>query len=365
MKLKHILAVGFAACLIVTTAAWAVSFSTNKGYFLPTVAGDPNLWGGYLNDTTAIIDNNMGGLATVNVSGSANVTATSTQAQNLVQKLTGTLTGSINYVLPAAGSFYIINNATAGGFTVTVLTSAGGSTGTLVPQGQSLHVWSDGTNVYPANGSSTTPSLPVGSGMEFWGTSAPPGWIFPFGQSLGRTTCPALFAVITTTYGTVDGSHFTAPDMRGRLAIGKDDMGGSASTRITAGVSGITGTTLGATGGDQRAQADPISSGLTGGVSASSSASSAVTDPGHAHGLIDATFSGVGATSGGTSSNTGTTSQTTTNTNTTGITVATSVTTSITNTMGVSVTTGLSGGAQNVQPGIIANYIINAGGPCT
>lgn len=41
------------------------------------------------------------------------------------------------------------------------------------------------------------------------------------------------------------------PDIRGRSTIGKDDMGGSAASRITSAGSGITGTTLGAAGGAQ------------------------------------------------------------------------------------------------------------------
>jgi hypothetical protein len=41
------------------------------------------------------------------------------------------------------------------------------------------------------------------------------------------------------------------PDLRGRVVAGKDDMGGSAAGRITAASSGITGTTLGGTGGAQ------------------------------------------------------------------------------------------------------------------
>jgi microcystin-dependent protein len=37
--------------------------------------------------------------------------------------------------------------------------------------------------------------------------------------------------------------------MRGRVAAGLDNMGGTAANRLTSGGSGITGTTLGATGG--------------------------------------------------------------------------------------------------------------------
>jgi microcystin-dependent protein len=365
MKFRHLL-VSLSLAALVAGSAWAVSFTQNKGYLLPTVSGDPNVWGGYLNQTTTIIDTNMGGEATVSVAGSSNVTATSTQAQNLVQNLTGALTGNISYILPATGSFYIINNATSGAFTVTVITSAGGSTGPVVPQGQAMHVWSDATNIYPANGSTASPAgnVPVGSGMEYWGTAAPSGWIFAYGQTLGTTTCPLLFNVVSYTYGG-SGSSFLAPDMRGRVALAKDNMGGSAANRITSGVSGIVGTTLGASGGSQLAQADTIS--LTGSLPASttvsSSATSTVTDPGHQHTLPN----GTGGGSVGVPDNVNATTVTGTSFATTGITVATSVTSSASTTVtnGLSATSGLTGTTQNVQPGIVSNYIINAGGACS
>lgn len=54
---------------------------------------------------------------------------------------------------------------------------------------------------------------------------------------------------------TTNDRRIPLPDLRGRNWIGKDDMGGSAANRVTSGTSGITGTTLGATGGDQRTHA--------------------------------------------------------------------------------------------------------------
>ena len=132
-----------------------VAYTPNRGYSLPTVAGDLNQWGVFLNQGTSILDNNMGGQAVVNVAGSSDVTATSAQAQNLVQSLTGVLTGNISYLLPNVGSFYIINNATTGAFTVTVKTTGGGSIGPIVPQNTQLAVYSRGGNVWIMDGGST------------------------------------------------------------------------------------------------------------------------------------------------------------------------------------------------------------------
>lgn len=81
------------------------------------------------------------------------------------------------------------------------------------------------------------------------GTSAPTGWLLCYGQAVSRTTYAALFAVLSTTYGSGDGSTtFNVPDLRGRAVAGQDDMGGSSANRLT---SPINGDTLGAAGGSE------------------------------------------------------------------------------------------------------------------
>ena len=62
---------------------------------------------------------------------------------------------------------------------------------------------------------------PSGSIQMFAGSTAPIGWLLANGASLLRADYPALFSVIGTTYGSVDATHFTLPDLRGRVAVGK------------------------------------------------------------------------------------------------------------------------------------------------
>lgn len=99
---------------------------------------------------------------------------------------------------------------------------------------------------------------PAGSLIAYAGTSAPAGWLLCAGQEVSRTTYAALDAVLTTTYGAyTNGSggagttHFRLPDLRGRVPAGKDNMGGTAATRLTTAGSGVDGVTLGANGGTQ------------------------------------------------------------------------------------------------------------------
>lgn len=68
--------------------------------------------------------------------------------------------------------------------------------------------------------------MPIGSLVEFAGTTAPNGWALCQGQALNRTEYSELFAVIGTTYGAGNGSTtFNVPDMRDRIPIGKTSNG--------------------------------------------------------------------------------------------------------------------------------------------
>jgi microcystin-dependent protein len=94
--------------------------------------------------------------------------------------------------------------------------------------------------------------IPPGTIAPFGGGTVPAGWLLCDGTAISRTTYSALFSAISTTYGVGDNSTtFGLPDYRGRVPAGKDDMGGSAANRLTAAGAGITGTTLGASGGAQ------------------------------------------------------------------------------------------------------------------
>jgi hypothetical protein len=103
-------------------------------------------------------------LAKTVVTGSYTLTAV--EYANVVQEYFGALTGNVIIVLPSTVQIYYLNNLTTGAFSLTFKTSAVGAATVTVPQGQTLTVVCDGTNVYnssSASGGSIT-SLTVGTG---------------------------------------------------------------------------------------------------------------------------------------------------------------------------------------------------------
>lgn len=98
-------------------------------------------------------------------------------------------------------------------------------------------------------------TVPLGGIIPYLGTTAPnSAFVLPYGQAISRTTYATLFTLISTTFGVGDGSTtFNVPDIRGRFIAGKDDMGGSAASRLTTAGGGLDGATLGAVKNTQSA----------------------------------------------------------------------------------------------------------------
>lgn len=96
-------------------------------------------------------------------------------------------------------------------------------------------------------------NFPTGCVLDFAGDTAPNGWLLCYGQAVSRTEYAGLFATLGETYGSGDGSTtFNLPDYRGRVLVGKDNMGGSAAGRMTSlALSVGDGNTLGSNGGAQ------------------------------------------------------------------------------------------------------------------
>ena len=118
----------------------------------PTFTGSPTAPTAALGDnttklaTTAFVQETLGGFLSKSIAGTGSVTLTAVEAGNGIIELTGALTGNRDVIVPSSPTRpWIIRNATTGAFSVTVKTAAG--TGVSIPQGKSLDVYCDGTNV--------------------------------------------------------------------------------------------------------------------------------------------------------------------------------------------------------------------------
>jgi len=169
------------------------------------------------------------------------------------------------------------------------------------------------TGVLSVNGSTgtvTVQGVPSGS-LFMWPTStAPTGYLNCDGTAVSRTTYAALFSVVSTTFGTGDGTTtFNLPNYTNRMPYG---------------------TTIGSTGGSTDA------------IVVSHTHTATVTDPGHNHSYT--TYVNVSqGTTGGASAQAPTSG--TTGTAVTGISVA-------------NATAGVSGTNANLPPYLGINFII-------
>lgn len=177
--------------------------------------------------------------------------------------------------------------------------------------------------------------VPVGSLQAYAGANAPTGWLLCDGSSYSTSVYPDLYSVLGYTYGGSAGT-FYVPDLRGRMPIGAGNDGTAANNATR---------TRGDKGGDTRIQSH-THSGTVGTTNTDHTHSSGNGQPIATHvggystapsGSGAATVSGIVGTTGGVNSN---------------------ATHSHTFTGGAH--DRAQGGAENMPPFIVTNYIIKA-----
>ena len=126
---------------------------------------------------------------------------------------------------------------------------------TAITQSQSI-ICTNGLNVL--SGIADTTQLPIGGAVE--ASCIPPGTTIT-AKAVNSVTVSAAASVSTAVtatfflYGNGDGSStFNLPDFRGRTVPGRDNMGGTASARLSATYFGSNPAATGATGGTESKQ---------------------------------------------------------------------------------------------------------------
>ena len=129
----------------------ANSYSSNLRLILQTTGENSGTWGNYTNTNVGtLLEQAITGVGAIAVSGSSNYTLSATngasdESRNAILNVTGTLTAAINIICPTVSKVYIIKNGTTGGYAVTLKTASG--TGISVPNGSTMLLYCDGTNV--------------------------------------------------------------------------------------------------------------------------------------------------------------------------------------------------------------------------
>lgn len=91
-------------------------------------------------------------------------------------------------------------------------------------------------------------NVPIGGIVPYFGTASPDTdrWLLCNGASYSRTTYATLFGVIGTSAGPGDGlSTFNVPDLRGRVPMGLDNMGGASANIVVDGNADVLGGLVG------------------------------------------------------------------------------------------------------------------------
>ena len=129
----------------------ANSTSANLKLTVQATGENSGTWGQFTNTNLLILEQAIGGYASIGITAAATLTFSNgvlSNGKNQVLKLTGTISGNKNVVIPdGIEKTYLVENATTGAHTVTFKTSSGtGATWSATDKGFKI-LYSDGTNV--------------------------------------------------------------------------------------------------------------------------------------------------------------------------------------------------------------------------
>lgn len=203
----------------------------NLGAILPV--SDNDAWKVVTyNGAFGVLDRAIAGYLLLSVAGNADVLLDNqaspvpgVQALHKAYEFAGALTGSISVKFPATGgssALFIVFNNTTGAHTLTVKTTAGGSTGIVVTQGQKRLLWTDGTNVYDAVTEAGGVAVPTGAWAAWTPTwtnvTVGDGTVVALYQQIGKTVFCRISLILGSTSAISGNIIFTLPVNRAAIA---------------------------------------------------------------------------------------------------------------------------------------------------
>jgi|SRR5215213_1712203 len=144
------------------------------GAELPGSEGSADKVTRYNEALNAVFESAIAGRLAKSVAGSSNVTLSDAEGRNAIMEFTGAITANISVLLRAPGGtpagyssrVFIVYNNTTGAFTLTVKTTAAGSTGIAVTQGKVAILFHNGTNVSEITESGATKGAAFSNGSD-------------------------------------------------------------------------------------------------------------------------------------------------------------------------------------------------------
>ena len=191
----------------------ADTYDSVMGFIIQGTGNNNNSWGDtFSNSATKPMARAIGGINVhTDTGGTVDLSTVVPPAGlrldvDMIQKFTGALVSDLTVIVPNISKVWWFQNATTNAFFMYVKTPSG--TAIQIPQGVGLHVVGDGSNNLTRSDKNAVGDFKV-SGKAAAGA----GELACNGASLLRAAYPDLFTAIGTTWGSVDGVHFTLPNL--------------------------------------------------------------------------------------------------------------------------------------------------------
>lgn len=192
------------------------SYTTNKGFEKPANGDYVDTWQIPVNGDWDIADKAFGGTLSVPLT-NANVNLSKANCQNVRIALTGSLSANVTVFFPAGmAGYFIVSNATANAYTVTLASAGGPGTTINIDQGFTNFVFTDGVNVFYADDPRIT--ITAGTGITVTGTLSPTiSLSVPVSVTNGGTGLTGLNANSVVIGNGTSAPLFVAPGAAGNV----------------------------------------------------------------------------------------------------------------------------------------------------